>query len=422
MPRTRSLLLLTALTAGCVTAVAPPAPVAPRVVTIRPGSDAQEQAQQALIDARPGDVIEFAEGTFDLPLGLSLTVANVTVRGQGIDKTNLSFKNQKAGRAGLQVTRGDFTLEDLSLDDGPGDGVKVSDADGVTFRRVRAQWTGGPKETNGPYGLYPVQCRNVLIEDCVAVGASDAGIYVGQSQNVIVRRCRAERNVAGIEIENCTDADVHDNVARDNAGGLLVFDLPGLPAKNGQRVRVFNNRVVANNYANFAPQGNLVATVAPGTGVMVMAADRVEVFGNTITGNQTYNLTVVSFYVTGRPIEDKEYDPVPEGVYIHDNTFANGGQKPGGARGPLLAALLGTPLPDIIYDGIVNPARVVDGKLPPEFGVYFANNGAATFANLHWDRLDPKDPAGSRARVTRDLKAHQGELPPLPAVVLRGGR
>ena len=75
-------------------------------------------------------------------------------------------------------------------------------ADGVVFRRVRVEWTNGPSSENGAYGLYPVECRNVLIEECVAIGASDAGIYVGQSVDVIVRRSRAEYNVAGIEIEN----------------------------------------------------------------------------------------------------------------------------------------------------------------------------------------------------------------------------
>ena len=42
-----------------------------------------------------------------------------------------------------------------------------------------------------PMHLYPVQCKNVLIDGCVAIGASDAGIYVGQSQYVIVRNSKA---------------------------------------------------------------------------------------------------------------------------------------------------------------------------------------------------------------------------------------
>jgi parallel beta-helix repeat protein len=396
------------------------------VVNLKPGPNVQEEVQTALIKAKPGDVIEFAAGTYEFTAGLSLAVENVTLRGQGMDKTTLSFKKQDAGKEGLLVTRGQFTIEDLTVEDTKGDAIKVNDAEGVTFRRVRAQWTGGPKESNGAYGLYPVQCKNVLIEECVAIGASDAGIYVGQSKNIIVRKCRAEQNVAGIEIENSEDADVYENVATNNAGGLLVFDLPGLPVKNGKRVRVFKNQVFANNHKNFAPKGNLVASVAPGTGLMVMATDQVEVFQNTIKDNQTYNLAILSFLITGRPIEDKDkdYDPIPEGIYVHDNTFAGGGENPGGERGQLLLGLLGKPIPDIIYDGIRNPAKLVNGNLPANLGIYIKNNvkahGTVTFANLHWDALDPKDPVGSRAKVERNLKAYEGELPALPPVTLPG--
>jgi parallel beta-helix repeat protein len=424
------LAVLTAtLIAGCirVDTVALPAPA--KAVRINPGPNVQQETQAALIKAKPGDTIEFGEGTYEFTSGLSLAVANVTLRGQGMDKTTLSFKKQDAGSAGLLVTRDKFILEDLSVDDAKGDAVKVNDADGVTFRRVRTQWTEGEKETNGAYGLYPVQCKNVLIEDCVAIGASDAGIYVGQSQNIIVRRCRAERNVAGIEIENSIDADVYDNLATHNAGGLLVFDLPGLQVKNGKNVRVFDNQVFANNHENFAPKGNIVASVAPGTGLMVMATDQVEVFKNTIKDNQTYNMAVVSFYVTGRPIEDKHYDPIPEGIYVHDNTFSGGGDKPGGERGKLLRALVGDKVPDIIYDGITNPAKMVNGELPAPLRVYIKNNGSATFANLQWRELPDLAKMKSdeerllkllahRAKVQRDLKPYEGELPSLPAVAL----
>jgi parallel beta-helix repeat protein len=415
--------LLVILLAGCANNKTPsPIPEAPvpRVIVIRPGPNVQEEAQRALIEAQPGDVIEFAEGTHEFTQGLSLAVEGVTVRGRGMDKTTLSFKNQAVGSAGLLVTRGRFRLEDLSLDDAKGDAVKIQDADGVALRRVRAQWSGEAKETNGPYGLYPVQCQNVLIEGCQAFEASDAGIYVGQSRNVIVRSCRAERNVAGIEIENCTDADVYDNVATDNAGGLLVFDLPGLPAKNGRCVRVFENQVTENNHANFAPKGNMVASVAPGTGLMLMATDEVEIFRNTVRDNQTYNLAVISFLLTGRPIQDKEYDPYPEGVSVHDNTFGGGGRNPGGQLAPLLVVMLGKPLPDIVYDGVVNPARLVDGKLPPEYSLSILRNPGATFANLHWDKLDVKKPFASLGRVTRDLTPHAAPREPLPPVRLVG--
>ena len=117
------------------------------------------------------------------------------------------------------------------------------------------EWNGpaGPKTTNGAYGIYPVKSKNVLIEDSASIGASDAGIYVGQSQNVIVRRNRAEKNVAGIEIENTINADVYENTATGNTGGILVFNMPNLP-QPGQSTRVFNNKSIDNNLAISPPK------------------------------------------------------------------------------------------------------------------------------------------------------------------------
>ena len=91
----------------------------------------------------------------------------------------------------------------------------------------------------------PVKSENILIDHCIAIGASDAGIYVGQSKNIIVRNSEAFHNVAGIEIENSFYADVYNNYTHDNTGGILVFDLPDLLIKKGGNVRVFNNLVIA---------------------------------------------------------------------------------------------------------------------------------------------------------------------------------
>jgi len=67
-------------------------------------------------------------------------------------------------------------------------GIKVQDATGVTFRRMKVGWTSLHDTKNGSYSTYPVGCTNVLIEECDCVGSSDAGIYVGQSKNIVVRK------------------------------------------------------------------------------------------------------------------------------------------------------------------------------------------------------------------------------------------
>ena len=143
------------------------------------------------------------------------------------------------------------------MENAKGDAIKSKGSKNIKFLNLRTEWTNGPDTKNGAYGLYPVESKNVLIDGCVAIGASDAGVYVGQSENIIVRNTEAYFNVAGIEIENSYYADVYDNVAENNTAGILVFDLPDLPKQGGKFVRVFNNISSNNNTENFAPEGNL---------------------------------------------------------------------------------------------------------------------------------------------------------------------
>ena len=189
----------------------------------------QQKLQEQFLDAKPGSVIEIPAGRHALDRVLTLRANGVTIRGAGSDKSILSFKNEISGPEGMLVYASDFTIEHLAIEDSKGDGLKINDGENITIRDVRVEWTGGPKTTNGAYGIYPVKSKNVLIEDSASIGASDAGIYVGQSQNVVVRRNRAEKNVAGIEIENTINADVYENTATGNTGGILVFNMPNLP-------------------------------------------------------------------------------------------------------------------------------------------------------------------------------------------------
>jgi parallel beta-helix repeat protein len=369
---------------------------------ISPGPNFEKDLQTALIEAKPGSVIELPEGRFDIAGTLSLTVPNVTIRGKGIGKTVLSYKNQKTGAAGMLATGNNFTLEDLSIEDTKGDGVKINNADGVTIRRVHVEWTGGPNEKNGSYGIYPVQCKNVLLEDSASVGAADAGIYVGQSKNIIVRRNRAEYNVAGIEIENSDGADVYENVATNNTGGLLVFGLPDLPVQGSRNTRVFNNRVYSNNTQNFAPKGNTVAKVPTGTGILMLATHQADVFKNVIHDNNTVNVTIISYQSTGNPMNDVKYDPYVTGVYVHDNQIGAGGANPAGIAGEVLAPKIGKPLPGILWDGIV------DAKGDGDAQICIRNNGDVKFLNY--------DAAGGFKKVSGDLKTHACELPALAAI------
>lgn len=322
--------------------------------------EATEKLMEQLVSAKPGDVIAIPEGFYSFDRSLSLASPGVTLRGAGMDKTILSFKGQIAGAEGLLVTGGDFIIEDLAIEDSKGDALKINGVENVIIRRVRTEWTNGPDTKNGAYGIYPVQTKNVLIDGAVAIGASDAGIYVGQSVNVVVKNSRAEFNVAGIEIENTINADVHDNIATNNTGGILVFNMPNLQLA-GHSTRVFHNQINGNNTDNFGAKGTAVASVPAGSGVVINSNDLVEIFDNDIGDNRTANIIVSSYFSTGYMTKEgvaKTFDPWAQGISVHGNRFAGGGNSPGTVELKALKTLkfgLNGRLPDILWDGFRNP-------------------------------------------------------------------
>ncbi len=318
---------------------------------IVPGPEAEAALQEALILAQPGDEVVLAPGTYAIRNQLSLDAEEVTLRGAGMDASILSFKGQTGGAEGLIVTGNGAVLKDFAIEDTKGDAIKAKGVDGFAAIRVRAEWTGGPKAGNGSYGLYPVQSTNVLLDGVVVKGASDAGIYVGQSQRIIVRNSRAEFNVAGLEIENCYYADVYDNVLTNNTGGLLVFDLPDLPQQGGHDIRMFRNTSTGNNTPNFAPEGNIVGLVPAGTGMLIMANADVEIFDNDFSDNRSVNMIVASYV---KDTEDAAYDKAPRRIHVHDNRFGISGTDPDASEfGGVLRDIFGVPVPDIVWDGVL---------------------------------------------------------------------
>ena len=375
-------------------------------------SDDMDRFQEAFILAKPGDEIVLPSGFYEIADGLSIDVDDVIVSGAGLNKTILSFKKQLTGAQGLIVTSDNVTLRDFAIEDAKGDAIKAKGSDGIYFINIRTEWTGGPRSTNGAYGLYPVESRNVLIDGCVAIGASDAGIYVGQSENIVVRNSRAEYNVAGIEIENSNSADVYNNLTTHNTGGILIFDLPYLPKQGGHTIRVFDNQSVQNDTPNFAPEGNIVGEIPRGSGMIVMASENVEIFNNEIGDNATVNLAVVA----GEDSDDPNYQKFPKRIQIHDNQFGPGGFDPDerGDLGPILVEMVSTNIPDIMWDGVLPFWQYLFGQ-PTDEKLVIAGNGDATFINLDafWYVVLPYF-----HQPTTDINDFSGNISPLPAVKL----
>jgi parallel beta-helix repeat protein len=364
----------TAEVAGCTTAIAPS------------GADDTKALQTALIDVKSDETLCLCPGTFHVTSQLSLTVPKVTVKGAGKTRedTIIDFTGQQMGKDGFTVTADGFTVQNLWLKNSPGNGIVVTGVTGVKFSGLKVSWDAGSVVTNGAYAVYPVKSTNVILEDTEIVGAADAGAYVGQCHQAIVRNNKVHGNVAGIEIENTTDAEVYGNESWDNAAGVLVFALPNLEKKDGVRANVHDNNIHDNNRDNFAMMGSIVSNVPTGTGMLILAADETEVHDNNIHDNASTGILLVDLVslcalasgACGTP--DPMTDPDPEKTYVYNNTFTNNGTTP---KAPLLL-IPKVPLEDFLWDGVektMGSAQLCFGMgTPPSFrnihGVTNINN------------------------------------------------
>ncbi len=346
-----------------------------------PNSTVRAVKEALIVNAMEGDTVCFVDGFYPMNEGVSVDVTDLTLRGQSREGTVFDFLEQSAGANGISVTSDGFRVQDLTIKNTPGDGIRVTGANGVTFSNVGVTWDGGPSEENGAYGLYPVQCQNVLVENSVVSNASDAGIYVGQSEMIIVRDNEVFGNVAGIEVENSSFAEVVDNNAHDNTGGILIFDLPDLPVQGGSNNKIHRNRVVNNNTQNFAPEGNIVGEVPTGTGILILSSDNNDVHDNTVTGNGTLGIAIASYLALDRPVDDPDFDPYPEGNFVHNNRVEDNGDAPAGRFGIILSQVNTETegVEDLVWGGIFDDEKDnTDGSLTNCFWENEDSNGDPT--------------------------------------------
>ena len=357
----------------------PPAERQGRTYVIAPGDSATTDMIAAMVEAGPGDIIQFECGYFELTSALQIiNNEDITIKGCGRDKTVLSFKQSNTPEGILGVNVHGLWIEDLTVLDTGGNGFELRGVDQARLSRVRAIWSsGGGRESpdpinadnvfaddsarlnvvctdpatqdptafengggdttspdytvspkSGRYGIYPVSSENILVEDSESVGASDAGIYVGQTNTAIIRNSRAAYNVFGFEIENVRGGEYDSNIAECNTGGFLIYDLDGL-RQYGDRSRMLGNISRNNNTYNFT-SGGIVGDVPPGSGMITLSYDRIDIFDNVFENNNTAGIIHTSYEIfpegAGRPAE-KQIDWYTEGVHIFRNTFRNNGNR-----------------------------------------------------------------------------------------------
>lgn len=295
-------------------------------VTVQPGQSIQE-----MIDRMPAEatrwVVEVQPGIYHE--GLSVDRSGVelrgVVRGDGpADRPVLDGKLTADGamlKDAVIISGAHFTISGFGVRNYAGNGVTAIKTHHFTMRDVWA-------DTTGRYGFYPVESEDILIEKCSATNMTDSGLYVGQSRRAVVRSNKVFGNVTGIEIENTVDAVVEDNEVTNNSAGILAFALPNNPSKVARNCVIRNNRILANNHANFGDPTAIVSLVPAGCGIAVMGADQTVITENEIAGNNSVGIGVVNVGLLIRDPSSIDVEPNSDGTEIRDNRYKDNGKMP----------------------------------------------------------------------------------------------
>ena len=294
---------------------------------VSPGADAIENAVNA---AAPGAKLLIEPGTYQDAVTLEQTGLRLVGCGGATNDRPLLQKPETCA-APEDCARGifasdldDLLFQSLAVEGWTSDGIFVTGAERVTYRDIVGDGGVGDN-TSSRYAVFPVNSSGVVIETCDVKDISDAGIYVGQSTDIVVRFNKIQTSVAGVEFENSANGVGHNNYAKGNTGGFLVFKDGSLPVQLSNDHRVSHNVFDDNNGPNYG-SGN-VAGVPEGTGILVISTDDSEFEYNFIRGNNSFGFALTDQMVAqfGPPFSS---DQKTERNTVADNVVTGNGGNP----------------------------------------------------------------------------------------------
>jgi parallel beta-helix repeat protein len=341
-------------------------PASAATILVRPG----DSIRAALASASPGDRIEVLPGTYregapgDLN-ALTVTLDGIALVGRSSPGLPVVLENAGGQAFGIWVSPADSTGAAEADDEHPPCGLAGTALHGFTLSGFTVRGfaehgvhlacvdgfslVGNEARDSGVYGLFPVVSRNGLVARNVVTGtATDAGIYVGQSDRVLVASNVATGNELGIEIENSRNCAAVGNRVSGNTMGLFVDVLPFLERNTQEATLVIGNVVHDNNRPNTADPADLLGVLPPGLGILVAGGRATTVTGNDVRGNGFAGIAVVSLCLglalQGVGCDGLDIDPNPVGDRVIGNRALGNGTASLPAPFDALAA-------DLVWDG-----------------------------------------------------------------------
>ena len=277
----------------------------PQVLTVKAG-----QSIQSVIDqARAGDTVQIPFGVYSE----SLVLDEPDIHLIGLPDEQGSYPvldGEGKLEFGLIATGDGYEMANLEFRGFITSGVLVKDARAFYLHDLSMV---GPSTL----GLKVELCSNGRIERVRVTGMKSAGVYAGSSEDISIAEVESSGNAIGIELENTLRSEVFAGHVYDNAIGVFVALQPHLPSKVSQYNQVYDNLIESNNVESIMSQGPL-----SGTGILVLAADHVEIRGNTIRDHIHAGLAV--YGLSGDFARNKvDVGVIPEYLSAHDNLYSD---------------------------------------------------------------------------------------------------
>jgi parallel beta-helix repeat protein len=219
------------------------------------------------------------------------------------------------GESGLRVRK--FSIKGFTVRGFPGYGIFLACVDGFAIRNNTAV-------ENRTYSIFPIRSSRGRVTRNRAAGTlTDACIYVGQSEDVVVDHNRASDCQIGFQLENTRNVRMRHNRATGNTAGLIVDVIAYHQTLVAADNSVTRNVFADNNRPNSGP-GSETEDLVPGIGVVIDGADRTVLSHNLVTKHQLSGLTLVN-YCIGDPDACTDprlaIDPYPDGNRVLRNRF-----------------------------------------------------------------------------------------------------
>jgi|GEM_PF-5736948 len=261
----------------------------------------EEELVSIAATVESGDEILIPEGEYELVKPIALASTNISIKGAGPKKTILDFTKQKSGAQSILIRGWDIDVSGFGIRGPQGDGIVIRNSARVRVSDITVAMKDKNRKTPGAYGIYPVNSQHITMRNIEVSGASDAGIYLGQSKHAIIEKTYTYENVTGINIENSWHVNVVNNNLTNNTNGIFIVSLPDMLYSHSEFITLDSNTLDNNNHKNFANEGTLISKLLPGIGVKLVATKNILLKNNTISGHNLHDIEISTYLALDMP-------------------------------------------------------------------------------------------------------------------------